>query len=230
MLEKKKYWQPLLESFLIWFTVIAIFYLFKLPIINADGIHFIDWSDPILIRFIVGAMIIGFILLQLIPGLLLVNNYLKNDKEAIELLSNYKKDEFTSSINEVVKVSSYLGGNTSWWNRPSGILADYFYYRFHMDNQVITVSNLLFKDSGFFKGMTFQPRHVFSPLPLVREENWFDLKEKKSTPQPSENLIQGFEKKYRSYSTSKLKKYISSEGFRKEAKIAAKNILEERKE
>ena len=63
-------------------------------------------------------------------------------------------------------------------------------------------------------------------FPSIQNEKTWVVREKIRDNAPSEPLIKRFEKKYENYSETKLESIVQSKSFRKEAKIAAKNLLD----
>lgn len=194
-------------------------------LITYSGFQKLDYSDISTIWFIIGALIISYVLFELIPGIILSRDYYISDQKAFKKYQEIYSFDLKDQIIKVECVSSYVGGIGSK-NIPGAIHAEYWYYKLYIDNKKpLNISRFLAEEIGLANFFKVEPSHVFTLFPSIKKEQTWVVREEIKDSIPNDLLIKQFEKRYKNYSKAKLESILQSKSFRREAKIAAKNLL-----
>ncbi len=211
-----------------WFGGIAVIYLFVQPkyLITYTGFRELSYSDFSTFWIIIGGLLVSYVLFELIPGVLLSRDYYKSDQEAFKEYQKLYSFDLRNQIHKIECISSYIGGIGSK-NIPGAIHSEYWYYKIYVANEPpLNISRFLAKKINLVNLFKEEPSHIYTLFPSIQNEKTWVVREKIRDNAPSEPLIKRFEKKYENYSETKLESIVQSKSFRKEAKIAAKNLLD----
>lgn len=210
-----------------WLVAIAVIYLFVQPkyLITYSGFRELDYSDVSTYWIIIGGLMIGYILFELIPGYYLSKDYYQSDKDNLKTFNKIYSDDLKDQIQKIECVSSYVGGIGSK-NIPGAIHAEYWYYKVYIENKpLLNISCFLAEEINLVNFFKEAPHYVYTLFPTIKNEKTWVVREEKRDNRPNNSLVKRFEKRYKSYTEAKLESIIQSNSHRKEARMAAKNIL-----
>ena len=209
------------------FIAIAVIYLIVQPnyLITYYGFRKLDYSDVSTYWIIIGGLLISYVLSELIPGVYLSKDYYQSDKDNLGAFNEIYSNDLREQIKKIECVSSYVGGIGSM-NIPGAVHAEFWYYKVYIENKpTLIISRFLAEEINLFNFFKEAPKHVYTLFPTIKNEKTWVVKEKIRDYSTSGSLIKRFEKNFENYPKAKLENIVQNKGFRKEAKIAAKNLL-----
>lgn len=195
-------------------------------IITYSGFKNLDYSDITTIWIIIGSLLFSFLLFELVPGLLLSRDYYKSDQDALKKFKALYSFDLRDQIQKIECISSYIGGLGGKYT-PGAIHSEYWYYKLYIENKPpLNISRFLAEEINLVNFFKEEPSHVYTLFPSIKKEEIWVVREEIRDESPNKVLIERFEKRYEKYSIAKLESITQSKSFRKEAQIAAKNLLD----